>query len=121
MDVIYIFSLWVEKLNIMRIKQISILSESQGPIMGGEKNINDNSDVYVDFDNGEKYVGTFFTYQNIEWLRNKNIKTGECLNGKFFWASNMIIVDNLERQTIELIINELIDKSEFKLIFSRVE
>ncbi len=55
----------------MKIKQITIESESKGAIIGGKEFINDNSDIFVELENGEKYVATFFTYQNIEWLRKK--------------------------------------------------
>ena len=103
----------------MKIKHIQIESETKGPIIGGEEYVNDNSDVHVEFENGEKYVATFFTYRNIEWLKQKNLKTGECLGGKYFWSSDMIMVERTDRQTIELVINELLTNEEFKSIFSR--
>tara|TARA_R110002073_G_scaffold89852_6_gene212488 strand:+ start:7820 stop:8011 length:192 start_codon:yes stop_codon:yes gene_type:complete len=58
-----------------RIKEIWIGSEIKSAIIGideKDKEENDSSDVIVTFENGEKYVTTFYTYKNIEWLRNKN-------------------------------------------------
>lgn len=104
----------------MKIKKIQIESESKRPIIGGGKYENDNSDVHVEFTNGEQYVATFFTYQNKEWLKQKNIKTGECLSGKYFWARDMIIVERIDRQTIEIVITELLDNHEFMSIFDRI-
>ncbi len=81
---------------------------------------NDNTDVIVTFENGTKYVATFFTYSNIESLTIKNKQTGECMNGKYFWASDMILVDECSRANIELIINDLIKEDEFELVFRRI-
>jgi len=103
------------------IKDIWIESEERGPILGGTAGINDNSDVIVTFSDDSRHVATFFTYQNIEHLRQKNRKTGECLSGKFFWASPMIIVDRIEREEIEGVIKHLISEDEFGLIFNQLE
>ena len=105
----------------MKTKQIIIESESKGPIIGGKDFINDNSDIFVELENGEKYVATFFTYENIEWLRNKNQTTGECLNGKYFRATDMLIIERLDRETIESVVEELIRTSEFNSVFRKTE
>lgn len=80
-----------------------------------------NSDVRVTFKNGSEYVATFFTYKNIETLRQKNRITGECLIGSYFWASDMIIVDNISRYEIEKIINQLIQDDEFDSVFKKLK
>ncbi|GGB67662.1 hypothetical protein GCM10007424_04530 [Flavobacterium suaedae] len=67
------------------IKDIWIESEVKGSIIEGELYTNDNTDVIVTFDNDKKYIATFFTYQNIQHLRLKNQKTGECDSGYYFW------------------------------------
>ncbi len=105
---------------MITITNIWIESEVTSPIVGGEKYVNDNSDVIVTDQNSNKYVATFFTYKNIEFLRAKNERTGECNNGKYFWASDMIIVDKIDRESIEQTINYLIANDEFHLIFSKI-
>jgi hypothetical protein len=85
----------------------------------GEWDINnDNTDVIVEFDNGTRWIASFFTYNNISKLIEKNRKTGECLNGKYFWASDMILVDEVSRERIEEIIRHLISEDEFESIFT---
>lgn len=103
-----------------QIKEIWIESEHKGAIIGGELETNDNSDVIVTFSDNSRAIATFFTYENIEFLRQKNKETGECLNGKFFWASDMIIVDKINRQEVEGIINHLISEADFFEIFDRI-
>ncbi|WP_435623774.1 hypothetical protein [Flagellimonas sp.] len=102
------------------IKNIWIGTEGKGPIQGGKAESNDNSDVIVTFENGEKFVATFFTYENIQWLRQKNMETGECLNGKYFYATDLILIDTLNRREILKVINHLIEEGSFKTVFDRI-
>ena len=81
----------------------------------------DNSDVIVTFDNGERWVATFFSYQNIVSLKEKNRETGECLAGKYFCATDMILADEVSRRRIEEVIAEMLDQKEFDTFFARCE
>lgn len=82
---------------------------------------NDNTDVIVTLTNGEKYVGSFFTYSNIQELTNKNKQTGENLNGKYLWSSDMILIDKCSRQDIEQVINELLKQDELTSVLTKIE
>jgi len=104
-----------------QIKELWIESEEKGPIIGGTLETNDNSDVIVTLHNGNRYVATFFTYENIEHLRRKNQKTGECLNGRYFWASDMIIVERINRREVKEIIEHLLAENEFEQTFDKIE
>ena len=79
---------------------------------------NDNSDVVVTFENGDEWVATFFTYSNILSLAQKNQNTGENLEGKYFWASDMILVDELSRERIEQVISDLLKDGQFESVFA---
>ena len=82
---------------------------------------NDNVDVQVTFPNGESFSAVFFTLQNIETLMKDYKKTGECANGLYFWASNMMIVQELTEQTICETIDNLLAEEEFESVFSKNE
>jgi hypothetical protein len=103
------------------IKTIWIESYEKGPINGGQSNTDDNTDVIVTFSDDTKYVATFFTYDNVKTLTEKNKKTGELLSGKYFWASDMILVDRIDRDTIENVIDDLIKEKYFDQLFKSVE
>ena len=103
------------------IKNIWIETEEKGPIQGDFSEINDNSDVIVTFENGENYIATFYTYQNIEWLRQKNQKTGECLDGKYFYGTDLILIDKLNRVNVANVINHLIKEDEFFTAFNKIK
>ena len=77
-----------------------------------------NSDVMVSFENNGEWVATFFTYENIKTLAKKNHGTGECLDGKYFWATDMILVDELTRKRVEEVVVRLISEGEFEKVFS---
>jgi hypothetical protein len=76
-----------------------------------------NSDVIVSFEKGAEWVATFFTYKNIPTLVEKNRRSGECLQGKYFWASGMILVDEISRARVEEVVKHLIGVGEFEKVF----
>lgn len=78
---------------------------------------NGNTDVIVEFVNEKRWIASFFTYSNISKLVEKNKSTGECLNGKYFWSSDMILVDEVSRERIQEVIQFLINEDEFEYIF----
>jgi hypothetical protein len=103
------------------IKTVWIESEDRGPVIGGQKHTDDNSDVIVTLSDDKKYVATFFTYDNVKTLTEKNKRTGELLGGKYFWASDMILVERIDRETIEKVIDDLIKVKYFDQLFTIVE
>lgn len=89
-------------------------------IAGFEDPDDDNTDVIVTLEDGTRYVGTFFTYNNIESLRKKNMSTEECLSGKYFWASDMIIVDRLDITLFNQVIKDMMDDGSFQTAFQKI-
>lgn len=81
----------------------------------------DNSDVVVTFDDGERGVATFFTYRNIVSLSQKNSRTGENLGGRYLAATDMILVDEVTRPRIEEVVADLLADGGFHLFFSRAD
>ena len=82
---------------------------------------NDNVDVQVTFPNGERFSAVFFTLRNIEALMRRYKKTGECADGLYFWASDMMIVERLTEKTICKTIDHLLAEDEFGYVFSKNE
>jgi hypothetical protein len=86
----------------------------------GEWNpLDDNTDVWVRFADGTEWVATFFTYQNVLTLKAKNQQTGECLDGRYFWAIDMVLVDEVSRERIEQVVAHLVESGKLKDIFRR--
>jgi len=97
----------------------SIWIEAEQWVPGEWNPADDNSDVIVSFDDGACWVATFFSYRNIQSLTEKYKTSGECLNGKYFWATDMILLDEVSRLRIEEIVKHLMNEGEFEHVFSR--
>ncbi len=82
---------------------------------------NDNVDVEVTFPNGESYSAIFFTLQNIETLMKRYQKTEECADGLYFWASDMVIVQQISEKTICATIDKLLAEDEFESVFPKIK
>ena len=80
--------------------------------------VDDNVDVEVAFETGEHFVATFFTVENIKSQLRKYQRTGECRNGLYMWATDMIIVQELTRDVIAQTVDDLIATGEFESAFS---
>lgn len=79
--------------------------------------VDDNVDVFVHFPDGRRYVATFFTVANIQSLMRKDRTTGECAGGLYFWASDMIVVERMDRETIERTVADLMRSGMFGKAF----
>ena len=79
-----------------------------------------NIDVIVHLVDGSEYVATFFTYENINRIVKAHQQTGEDLSGKYFWASGMILIDRIDRESIEEVIYDLLEQGSFPSTFKRV-
>ncbi|MEH7403757.1 hypothetical protein V7148_22635 [Gottfriedia acidiceleris] len=85
----------------------------------GYDKYDDNTDVKVKFEDGTEGVATFITYKNILSLREKNQATGECLNGKYFWARDMLLIEDISRKTITDVVVQLLKDDEFWSVFEK--
>ena len=74
-------------------------------------------DVEVALSDGSRWSATFFTLANIEALMEKDSRTGENHDGLYFYCTDMIIVRQLDQETIEATIADLLDESSFESAF----
>jgi hypothetical protein len=77
--------------------------------------------VIVTFEDGGRWTASFFSYQNILSLAEKNRNTGECLGGNYFVATDIVLVDEATRQRIEEVVEDLIRRGEFEQHFTLCE
>ena len=83
---------------------------------------NANVDIFVRLkSNKNTYISTFYTFENILYLKQKFKETGECLNGTYFWGTDMFLINDLKPDTIDRVLHEIIDNGEFDLIFIKTE
>jgi hypothetical protein len=77
----------------------------------------DNVDVTVTFEGGDRYTATFFTLTNLAALMENYAQTGECANGLYIWSTHMIVIARVTRQNIERAIDDLLKNGEFAAAF----
>lgn len=68
----------------------------------------------------KKYIATFFTYNSILEMKTDHDKSGEYLKGKYFFLKNMVLIDNCSKESINEVINNLIDEGDFNDVFKRL-
>jgi len=80
----------------------------------------DNVDVSVEFDSGERFVATFFTVSNLRTLMAAYQESGECAGGLYVWSTHMIVLDRLTKANVEAAVADLIQTGEFARAFEQV-
>jgi hypothetical protein len=81
---------------------------------------NSNVDTEILLESGERYSDAFFTLKNIEFLMKGFQISGECKNGLYFWASDMIVVQKITEATIRETIEHLLKTGEYASVLSNL-
>jgi len=74
---------------------------------------NGNIDINVIVNDEEVYFGTIFTISNIQELMVKD-------ESDYFWATDMVIVNNLSRKCIWNAVKEIVEENYITQIFSKI-
>jgi hypothetical protein len=82
--------------------------------------MDDNVDVLIDLEDGRSYAATFFTTRNLETLMARYRESGECANGAYVWASDMIVVAELSQAVIDTAVADLIATGEIESCCARL-
>ena len=74
-------------------------------------------DVSIIAQDGNAYIANFVTRKFIDYMFEKNIRTGECGNGIYFCMPGMVIVDEVTQLTVKKTIEDLIKNREMEEYF----
>ncbi|MBK8909919.1 MAG: hypothetical protein IPM61_01180 [Chlorobi bacterium] len=75
--------------------------------------LDDNLDINIVIEDESVFFATLFTLLNVQKIM---IQDGD----NYFWAVNMIIIEDLELQTIRSVISKILDAGCEESIFSRI-
>lgn len=100
------------------IDKIYISNERDEP--GSTSDEEEETDVIVILKNGEKFHASFFPFGSLSELRRRNLKSGEFLNGTYFWSKRMVLVSDCSRETIEKVVLNLWEEGELGEVFQRL-
>ena len=107
----------------MKIEKIYISLElDQHETPGDEIDYEDTfTDVIVRFNDQSLFTASFFTFQNLMKVKEQSILDGNYLNGKYFWANGLVLIDSCTRQDIEEVVQHLLNEGDFEAVFIRLE
>ena len=83
--------------------------------------LNEAVEVVLSTPAGERYSANFITKKFIDYIFDKNRKTGECANGTYFCMPNMIIIRELNERDVKTTIDDLIKNIEIESYFKKVD
>lgn len=100
----------------IQIKKILLLV---GEISEKQEQI-DYLDVIVELENDHKYVASFFTFDYVNRLCYESKGNGEFLNGQFFWAKNMLLIQECSSVKIQEVVEFLMEEGDFFDVFRKI-
>jgi hypothetical protein len=74
---------------------------------------NDNIDINVVTEDESVYFATLFTFENIHSLMAKE-------QSPYFWATNMLIVKDLNLDTIRLAIDRIVNEGDLEAVACKI-
>ena len=99
----------------LKINKLIITSDKEDLNTPGSGN--ENTDVIVILDSGKKFIASFFSYKYLIEINHEHTKSGEFLNGNYFWDKNMVLVKDCSRDIIKPVVNDLIEEGNFEKAF----
>ena len=79
------------------------------------------TDVVVTLTDGSRWVAAFCAFAHIPTLRQACVESGENLGGSYLWASDLILVDDTSRASIEAVVRDLMEKGELASAFGELQ
>ncbi len=79
------------------------------------------TDVVVTLADGSRLVASFCAFGHLDTLRRNCAESGECLGGRYLWGSDLVLVEDTSRSTIEAVVRDLVAGGDLESAFSRVE
>ncbi|MCO6009734.1 hypothetical protein NE236_32660 [Actinoallomurus purpureus] len=81
----------------------------------------EEADGHIHLPDGTHYAPTFMTLRTVSAIMDRWQTSGECLNGEYFWCSDLIIIRNPGLPAIVEVVRHLIATGEVHSICSPLE
>jgi len=79
------------------------------------------TDVVATLADGSRWIATFCTFSHLDTLRRTCAATGENLGGRYLWASDLILVEDTGRASVEAVVRDLIAAGDVPSAFSPMD
>ncbi len=94
---------------------IGILAEHWEP--SGWSRDDGDSEITVTFSSGAYWKANFVTYRHLEIARIEHRESGDMLGSRYYCMPDMVIVDDLGRETVEAVIHDMLESLVFASVF----
>jgi hypothetical protein len=79
-----------------------------------------NTDVIVNFDNGDQYIATFFSHKSLKNMFKNDMLTGEFFSSNYYRVLNAVLVKDFNNGDLLPVIEYMIAEGDFQLIFKKL-
>ena len=79
------------------------------------------TDAVVTLADGSRWIAACCSFAHLATLRATCAETGENLGGRYLYASDLILVDDTRRETIEAVVRDLVARGELASAFGELE
>lgn len=81
----------------------------------------DVTDAVVTLADGTRWLASFCAFGHLPTLRQRCAESGENLAGRYLWASELILVEDTSRPTLEAVVRDLLTRGDLASAFGRME
>jgi len=81
----------------------------------------DVTDAVVTLADGSRWIASFCAFAHLATLRRRCVESGDNLGGRYLWASDLILVEDTARSTLEAVVRDLLTRGDLPSAFGRLE
>jgi len=102
----------------LKIKSINFYHDPDDTGVAYEAN--DDEEVCVTLEDGRQLYCWFFTLDKIKTIMMRHRLSGESNKGTYFWATNMIVIEKIDKDNMIKTLRHLIEKDNDLSLFDEV-
>lgn len=100
------------------IKKIMLTAERLGNRPPDYEDL--NTDVIVQFDNGERYFATFFSCKNLESMIRELMRSPDWAPGPGYKVLDIVVVRDFNNGDLTPVIESMLAEGDFQLVFKKI-
>lgn len=101
--------------------RITAVFLTERPEAGGQFDYdNINTDVIVEFENGDKYSAIFYSHKNLHNVMAEIEQSDEYGSCTYYRVLNIVLVRDFNDEDLRPVINAMLKEGDFQLIFKKI-
>lgn len=99
------------------IKKISLTAHLDNSLVDYE---NLNTDVIVQFDNGDQYIATFFSFKNLEGMLEEHKHSEDYLSEDYYKVLDAVLINDFKDRKLLSVIEHMMVEGDFQVVFKKI-